>query len=215
MSHSLSLLDALPRTLITTLGVATVSLVLGISLGSAAGRKGGLYNDLLQRMIEFSGALPLFLAIPLLSRVWPGAWSSIVVLGMCHGLRLACVYRNETISCASRGFVPGLRSLGLSAGQVHWRHVFPMVLPPMIAGALLTLPEVIGVEAALTYVGLETSPTLGGYLVARSDAVGALVLGVLLASVIGFHLLGQRILAHIMLGQGARLRTPCRQPRTD
>jgi peptide/nickel transport system permease protein len=215
MSQPVSLLDALPRTLMTTLGVATLALALGISLGSAAGRKGGLYNDLLRRLIEFSGALPLVVALPLLSRVWPAEWSSIVVLGACHGLRLACIYRNETITCASRGFIPGLRSLGLTAGQTHWRHVFPMLLPLLITGALLTLPEVIGAEAALAYLGLQTSPTLGGYLVARSDAIGALALGVLVASVIGFHLLGQRILAHIMLGQGARLRTPCRQPRTD
>lgn len=215
MSQRVSLFEALLQTLATTVGVTALAVALGIALGSAAGRKAGLYDDLLRRMLEFSGALPLVVAIPLLSRVWPTAWTCIVVLGSCHGLRLAYVYRNETISCASRGFVPSLRSLGLTAGQTHWRHVFPLVLPSLATGALLAFPEVVGTEAALAVLGLLDSPTLGGYLVARNDAIGLLVLAVLVAAVIGLHLLAERILAQITLGQRARTRTPCGQPRTD
>ena len=83
MSQRVSLFEALLHTLATTVGVTALAVALGIALGSAAGRKAGLYDDLLRRMLEFSGALPLVVAIPLLSRVWPTTWSCIVVLGSC------------------------------------------------------------------------------------------------------------------------------------
>ena len=86
MSNAIQALEGLPRTSLSILGAALIALSLGVALGALSARRAGFYDDLLRRLVEFSGALPLIVAIPLLGRVWPMALGTAVEARRVHGV---------------------------------------------------------------------------------------------------------------------------------
>ena len=103
--------DAFVRTLGSSLGAIVIGVVVAFVLGTVAARRGGLYDDLLRRSLEFAGALPTLVAIPLLGRLWPMPVTCAVVLGIHQGLCLACLFRNELEWAGGEGFVVAARAL--------------------------------------------------------------------------------------------------------
>jgi len=188
------------RTVVSSAGAATLAVFIALLLGSIAARRGGIYDDLLRRSVEFAGALPMLVAIPLLGRVWPLTLTSVVVLGVHQGLCLACVFRNEVERAAGVGFVVAARSLGLGARRTQQRHVLPFALPLLMVGALLVVPKVVSVEAALRYLELDTSESMGGFLVAQGGVVGLTSSALLLVTLVVLHRWTERLIARILQG---------------
>ncbi len=198
MTSTLPLPEALAHTCISMLGVVLLALAIGVGLGTLAGRRAGVIDAALHRLIELSGALPLFVAIPLLSQLWSTPVVTVLVLGYTHGLRLACLCRNETLRVGAEHFVVACRALGLSGSRTHWRHVFPFVAPSLTVGAVLAAPAVVSVEAAMAYLGLDTTPSCGAYLVLQAGPAGVAVFVGLLASTLALHGAAERLIARII-----------------
>jgi len=200
MSASDSVAQALVRTLLSSIGAIVIGVLVAFVLGTLAARRAGVYDDLLRRALEFTGALPTLVAIPLLGRLWPMPVTCAVVLGIHQGLCLACLFRNELESAAGEGFVVAARTLGLSPNRTHQRHVVPFALPLMLVGALLVVPKVVGVEAALRYVGLDNGASVGGFLVAHGGGLGAVGAGVVLVLLLVLHHWTERLIGRILRG---------------
>jgi len=192
--------EAFVRTLASSLGAIVIGVLVAFVLGTVAARRGGLYDDLLRRSLEFAGALPTLVAIPLLGRLWPMPVTCAVVLGIHQGLCLACLFRNELEHASAEGFVVAARALGLGASRTHQRHVLPFALPLILIGGLLVVPKVVGVEAALRYVGLDNGASVGGFLVARGGGLGALGAGAVLVLLLVFHHWIERLIGRILRG---------------
>ena len=216
MNTPLGLGVGLLRTDVSSAGAGVVAVLLALLLGSVAARRGGIYDDLLRRSVEFAGALPVLVALPLLGRIWPMTLSSVVVLGVHQGLCLACVFRNEVERAAGEGFVVAARSLGLGARRTQRRHVLPFALPLVLVGALLVVPKVISVEAALRYLKLDSSESVGGFLVAQGGAAGMASSALLLVTLVVLHRWTERLIARILQG-GLRNQADrsCEAPGTE
>src|SRR5690606_19621572 len=98
-------ISAFVRTAGSGAGAMAITALIALLFGTVAARKGGVYDDLLRRSVEFAGALPVLVAIPLLGRLWPLTLTSAVVLGVHQGLCVACLFRNELERAAGEGFV--------------------------------------------------------------------------------------------------------------
>lgn len=208
--------DAFVRTLGSSLGAIVIGVVVAFVLGTVAARRGGLYDDLLRRSLEFAGALPTLVAIPLLGRLWPMPVTCAVVLGIHQGLCLACLFRNELEWAGGEGFVVAARALGMGATRAHQRHVLPFALPLILIGALLVVPKVVGVEAALRYVGLDNGASVGGFLVARGGALGAVGAGAVLVLLLVLHHWIERLIGRILRGDaGNQADQSCEAQGTD
>jgi len=206
----------LARTAVSSVGAMAIAVVVAFLFGTLAARRGGIYDDLLRRLLEFAGALPVLVAIPLLARLWPMTLTFAIVVGIHQGLCLACLFRNELERAASEGFVTAARSLGLGAQRTHQRHVLPFALPLVLVGALVVVPKIIGVEAALCYVGLDRGASVGGLLVAPGGAQGAALLGLVLAILLLLHHWTERLIGRILQGDGQNQADPsCEALGTD
>ncbi|HEU5075145.1 MAG TPA: ABC transporter permease subunit [Polyangiaceae bacterium] len=206
----------LARTFGSSLGAMAIAVLVAFPFGTLAARRGGIYDDLLRRSLEFAGALPVLVAIPLLGRFWPMTLTCAVVLGVHQGLCVACLFRNELERGAREGFVMAARSLGLGAQRTHRRHVLPFALPLVLIGALLVVPKVVGVEAALRYVGLDKGASIGGFLVAPGGALGAFAAGLALATWLLLHHWTERLVGRILHGDAQiRAEQSCEAPGTD
>lgn len=142
------------------IGVA-LSLVLGILLGGISGYYAGRTDLIIQRVIEFIGALP---TIPLwlgLAAALPPQWSGLqvyfgitIILSLIGWTGLARVVRGRFLSLREEDFVNAARLDGISEFRVIFRHMLPSFSSHIIASLTLAIPGMILGETALSFLGL-------------------------------------------------------------
>ncbi len=154
---------------LATLATLAIALVLGLLLGTLAGFGGSLADAVLARAVELSGALPTLVALAVV-RTWhaiPAFVAFLLVIGALRGIELARLMRGEVLRVHGQDFVVAARALGVPPLRVLTRHVLPHALGPLLVSAALTAAHVVGLEAALSFVGLGLAPELpswGGVL---------------------------------------------------
>ena len=103
-----------------------VGTAMGIAAGALQGYFGGRVDLVLQRLIEIWGAVPeLYLLIIFASIFEPSLLLLLVLLSLWGWMGLSDYVRAEFLRNRSLEFVKAARALGLSNGQIIWRHVLP------------------------------------------------------------------------------------------
>jgi len=136
-------------------GVASLLLlVFGGAVGAISGYFGGLVDSVLMRIVDVLLCLP---GLPLLILVFtlyrPGPYLLaffIALFGWAGGARLI---RGEVLSLRSRDYVEAARVLGAPSSRIIFRHILPNVVPLIIVSLSLSLPGLILLEAALSFLG--------------------------------------------------------------
>ncbi len=140
--------------------VATlVALVIGVSYGAVAGYFGGRVDDTMMRAVDVLRALPFMIFVILLVAMFGKDLLLIfLAIGAVEWLAMARIVRAQVLGLARQEFVDAARSLGLPAWRIIFRHIIPNVLGPVIVYATLTVPAVMLLEAALSFLGLGVQP---------------------------------------------------------
>ncbi|MEJ1959511.1 MAG: ABC transporter permease subunit [Nitrosomonadales bacterium] len=127
------LLYAFRLSVLFGLGLTVVSTVIGITLGAVQGFFGG-YTDLLtQRLIEIWGSLPeLYLLTIIASFFEPSLLLLFVLLSLFGWILLSDYVRAEVLRNRQLEYVTAARAMGLTNGQIIWRHILPNSLTPVI-----------------------------------------------------------------------------------
>jgi microcin C transport system permease protein len=123
---------------------------------------------LLQRLIEIWGALPeLYLLIIFASIFEPSLLLLLVLLSLFGWIGLSDYVRAEFLRNRNLEFVKAARALGLSNGQIIWRHVLPNSLTPVITFLPFRMSAAILALTSLDFLGLGvpgSMPSLGELL---------------------------------------------------
>jgi peptide/nickel transport system permease protein len=184
-----------------------LSFVLGLTLGGFSGYYGGLFDLLVQRLIEFLQSIP---SIPLwmaLSAALPSDWSIVqmylaitVILSLIGWTGLARVVRGKFLSLRNEDFVTAARLSGTSEFRIVFQHMIPSFMSHIIASLTLAIPGMILAETALSFLGLGLrSPAISwGVLLqsaqnlqALSQAPWELIPGIfVIIAVLAFNFLG-------------------------
>ena len=141
--------------LIVGFTAAGISLLVGGVVGLVAGYRGGGVETLLMRVTDVFLVLPaLALQIVIVAVVGQSLRNIILVIGLLGWTTTARLVRSQTLSIKQRRFVQRARALG--AGDVHIirHHVFPLVLPLMLANTVLVISLSILEESTLAFIGL-------------------------------------------------------------
>jgi oligopeptide transport system permease protein len=132
-----------------------VALVIGVSYGALAGYKGGRVDDVMMRGVDILRALPFMIFVILLTAIFGRNLLLIfLAIGAVEWLTMARIVRAQVLGLARQEFVDAARSLGLSTPRIIFRHIIPNVLGPVMVYATLTVPAVMLLEAALSFLGL-------------------------------------------------------------
>jgi ABC-type dipeptide/oligopeptide/nickel transport system permease subunit len=155
------------------LGVAfigvTVPLLVGTVIGIASGLvAGSLLDRVIMRTVDAILAFPFNILILALAVVlgqsttfWilpAGVPGILVALFLTSWSVYARIARGETLSLRQRDFLVAARVSGLSWWTIVRRHIFPNVLPATLTYALSDAVLVIGVIAALPFLGAGVQP---------------------------------------------------------
>jgi len=136
------------------------SMFIGTMVGLIAGYYGGRVSNLLMRFTDFLMVIPDLPLMLVVISVWGrGLWKIILVISVLYWTYTARLVRSQVISIKERQFILRTRALGASNFRIVMRHIFPQVLPLVIAQAVLDISSSIIAESTLSFLGLG-DPTL-------------------------------------------------------
>ena len=134
---------------------ALIALFIGGLIGLLAGFKGGKFGNGLMRFTDFFLVIPdLALQIVIVAIIGQSLRNIIIVIGVLGWTTTARLVRAQTLSVRERKFVSRARAVGASDFYILRRHVFPQVLPLMLANTVLTVSLAILSESTLAFIGL-------------------------------------------------------------
>jgi peptide/nickel transport system permease protein len=137
-----------------------MSMVIGTTVGLVAGYFGGRIGNVLMRFVDFLMVIPdLPLMLVIIAVMGRGLLNIILVIGLMGWTYTARLVRSQVLSVKERQFVLRARSVGASSVRIMTRHIFPQVLPLVIAQAVLDISVAILAESTLAFLGLG-DPTL-------------------------------------------------------
>jgi oligopeptide transport system permease protein len=140
--------------------VATaVALLIGVTWGAIAGYVGGRADAVMMRLVDILYALPFMIFIVLLTVVFGRNMLLLfLAIGAVEWLTMARIMRGQVQSLRQQEFVEAAISLGLSPSALIRRHLVPNALGPIIVYTTLTIPNVMLLEAFLSFLGLGIQP---------------------------------------------------------
>lgn len=159
-----------------------ISLAIGMLLGGISGLRGGLIDELLQRVIELLRSVP---DIPLwmgLSAALPPHWSPIrvyfgitVILSLLGWTHVARVVRSRFLSLRNEEFVLAAYAAGASEWRIITKHLIPSFISYVIVSVTLSIPGMILGETALSFLGIGLRPPVisWGVLLEQAQNIAA------------------------------------------
>jgi peptide/nickel transport system permease protein len=198
----------------TTATLLTV--FLGVFIGIVAGYTGGMTDAVLGRLMDLVLAFPFLLIVLALSGVMTDRLESlgvpagnvshilylILVMSIFGWPYLARIVRGQVLSLREREFVEAALSMGAGRRRILFGEILPNLWAPILVYTTLTLPSYIGLEAALSFLGVGVLPpdVTFGAMLANSVAYFRVVPtylfipgGVLVILVVSFNLFGDAV----------------------
>jgi peptide/nickel transport system permease protein len=140
-----------------TVGFAAsmMSMLLGTTVGMVAGYFGGRLGNVLMRFTDGLMVIPDLPLMLVLIAVWGrGLWKIILVIGLLGWTYTARLVRSQVLSVKERQYVLRAKAIGVSGVRILLRHIFPQVVPLILAQAVLDISASILAESSLSFLGL-------------------------------------------------------------
>ena len=142
-----------------------ISFVLGCILGGVSGYFGGVPDLVIQRVIEFLGAIPNIPLWMALTAVIPVNWPVIrvyfaitIILSVLSWTGLSRVVRGKLLELREYDYVTAAKLAGSGNGSIIVVHLLPGFLSYLIVHLTLAIPGMILGETALSFLGLGIQP---------------------------------------------------------
>jgi peptide/nickel transport system permease protein len=179
---------------------ALLAAIIGIALGLIAGTLGGWIDQLVSRLIDVWMAFPpVLLSIVLAAVIGAGLTSVIAAIVVVDWTRFARVVRAEAMAQLGRDYASAACVLGLTRMQMLRLEIMPNLVPLIVTLLSVEMGIDILVEVILSFVGISVAGdtaswggmiTEGRQIVYQAPWIMALPIACVIASVIGFNLLG-------------------------
>ena len=165
------------------IGMLSGGLLLGVTLGLAAGYYGKFVDALIMRSGEVLSVVPTFFLVLMIaatlrgriknSMIWledntflSGLISAgiadyivisfaLVVFGWFSTARLV---RGQVLFLRESPYVEAARALGASTPRILFRHILPNAISPLIVSVTKSMGTMVGVEIFLSWVGVGIPP---------------------------------------------------------
>ena len=145
--------------------VATgVALVIGVSWGIIAGYFGGRIDSIMMRIVDVLYGLPFIIFIILLMVIFGrNIWLLFGAIGAVEWLTMARIVRGQVLTIKNQEYVLAAQAMGVTNIQMFRKHIFPNILGPIAVYATLTIPQVMLLEAFLSFLGLGIQPPMSSW----------------------------------------------------
>lgn len=151
----------------------TISVIVGVILGAAAGYYGKTIDNVIMRIVDIFMCFPFFvIAITMAAIMGPSIWNVMIISGLLNWTQIARIVRAEVMSIKQREFIEAARALGLTSKEIIVKHIVPNILAVIIVYSTLGIARGILSEAGLSFLGLgvkQPQPSWGNMLAAAQS----------------------------------------------
>jgi peptide/nickel transport system permease protein len=137
----------------------SISLLLGVPIGLAAGFIGGAVDTVISRITDAFLACPfLILAIALAAFLGPSLSNAMIAIGVSATPIFVRLTRAQVINVKVEDYIEAARAVGNPPWRIALRHVLPNITAPLIVQATLAIAAAVIAEASLSFLGLGQQP---------------------------------------------------------
>ncbi|MFT5279236.1 MAG: ABC-type dipeptide/oligopeptide/nickel transport system permease subunit [Bacteroidia bacterium] len=183
----------------------SISLLVGILLGSLAGFFRGWVDNVVMWFVTVVWSIPLLLlVIAITLAMGKGLWQVFIAVGMAMWVEVARIVRGQIMSIREKEFVEASRALGFSTFRTITRHILPNIMGPIIVISAANFAAAILIEAGLSFLGIGAQPPMPSWGSMIKDHYGYIIMDKAFLAVIpglGILLL---VLAFTLVGNGIR-----------
>lgn len=189
--------------LVGTIAVA-MAIAIGVPLGSVAGYKGGVLDELIMRTMDVIISVPaLVLGLALIGALGAGIGKVILVVGIVYSPQYARVIRGEVLTIKEKEYVEAAENTGLGHLSILGKHIVPNALTPVLVQATYHIATAIILEASLSFLGLGVQPPTPTWGVMIANGRGYLPDAWWISTFAGLAIM-VTVLAFNLLGDGLR-----------
>jgi peptide/nickel transport system permease protein len=139
---------------IVGLSASSIATVLSLIIGMVTGYVGGKLDLAVQRVVDGAMCIPqLILQMVILSILGRGMLPIILTLGVMWGIIGSRIIRGAVIGIKSNAYVGAAVSIGCPTPRILLKHILPNIMAPTIILFTTRVPNVILVEASLSFLG--------------------------------------------------------------
>lgn len=133
----------------------SISMVIGIILGSIAGYAGGKVDMILMRVTDMFMTFPsLVIIITVAAAMGPSVYNAMLVIGLLTWPSIARLVRGQFLTLREQQFVRAARSIGVSSWEIAFKHIFPNTVSSIAVAITFGVANAILLEASLSFLGL-------------------------------------------------------------
>lgn len=145
-----------------------IAMLIGVPMGIVAGYAGGVFNFIVQRLVDFFSALPWYLLVLFLIMILkPNLSNLILALSITSWVGPCRVSRGLTLSVREMDYTEAARALGIPTWRILINHILPQTAPLLLWSFATGIPNLVFAEAGLSFLGLGVQlpdPSLGQML---------------------------------------------------
>lgn len=186
--------------LLLGIGAVFVGAIVGVILGLMSGYFRGALDVVLVRVMDIFIAFgQILLAIVVLAILGPGLLNTMIAVAIALVATFTRLTRGQVMATVGNDYVEAVRGMGARAHRIMGRHVLPNIMSSIAVLASLRVGDAILAEAALSFLGMGSSPPTPSWGLMVSDGLASLgttpwvSLGpgaAIFVTVLGFNLLG-------------------------
>lgn len=155
-------------TVVVAMTCAGTALAIGVFIGMLAGYYGGVIDTVLSGFVDLILGLPLLITAVALVSVYGASFAIMMgtIIFFAWG-PIARIVRNLVVAARESEYVEAARVLGASDARIMFREILPNIAGQIVIYGSLLIPQIIVVEASLSFLGLGVPPptaTWGGII---------------------------------------------------
>jgi len=186
------------------LGTVSISLIIGLLVGSLSGFLGGKVDHLFMRLADVLLAFPgILLAIGITAVLGPSLRNVLIALSLLGWVGYARLIRGQVLKVKELEFVQSARAAGSPPFRLFLAHILPNALSPIIVEATFGIARAIVAEAGLSFLGLGVAPPAPSWGAMINEGRHFLFVSPHIATVPGLAIMAA-VMAFNFIGDGLR-----------
>lgn len=143
------------------LGSALGAAIIGVTLGTLVGYKGGWLDAVILKISDVFMSFPQIIIILIVMAITKASLNNIMIIFILTGWpSMYRMTRSQILSIKEQDFVQALRAFGIGDLKVCFKHMLPNAIGPIFVNITLSTAMFILQESSLSYLGLGVPPEI-------------------------------------------------------
>jgi len=144
---------------IVGLAASILGTVITTALGMLCGYLGGKFDLIVERFVDSIMCFPpILLMMGIVTIIGPGILQVIIVMGLVMGITGSRIITSTVMSVKRNVYIDAAVAIGCPTSRILMRHILPNIMAPVIMLFTVRVPEVILLEAGLSFLGFGIPP---------------------------------------------------------